>query len=142
MQLMIFNEENHRMLSKNFSSKEFACPCCGYAIVDVELIIFLENLRRCIGKKIKINSGYRCPKQNAIDGGATYSRHLIGCAADITWGAFKTDMHPDSRLHKEYGFPKLTSKNWKALRGLGIGKNFIHVDVDENRGQTLTEWKY
>lgn len=44
--------------------------------------IVLEPLRRRFGV-IRITSGYRCPRLNAIVGGAAASQHLKGEAADI-----------------------------------------------------------
>lgn len=43
----------------------------------------LDPLRRAYGKPIRISSGYRCPKLNAIVGGSPTSDHMTGCAADI-----------------------------------------------------------
>ena len=44
---------------------------------------WLEVLRERAGTPIIINSGYRSPQLNRKIGGAPYSNHLTGCAADI-----------------------------------------------------------
>lgn len=49
----------------------------------------LEPLRRRFGV-IRITSGYRCPKLNAIVGGAETSQHTLGEAADIHVGGRET----------------------------------------------------
>jgi zinc D-Ala-D-Ala carboxypeptidase len=46
----------------------------------------LEPLRRRFGV-LRITSGYRCPKVNALVGGAPTSQHLSGEAADIHTGS-------------------------------------------------------
>ena len=33
-----------------------------------------------------VSSGYRCKQLNALVGGAKYSHHILGCAADIIAG--------------------------------------------------------
>ena len=67
--------------------REFLCPCCGGGAKTVKiseiLVVFLENLRRAWGSAIIVNSGWRCAAHNLKVGGTKYSRHLIGCAADI-----------------------------------------------------------
>jgi len=84
-----------QMLSQHFSLREFVRS--GTAIrhnidntpktIHVERLrslcaAVLEPLRRRFGV-IRVTSGYRCPKLNALVGGATNSQHLSGEAADI-----------------------------------------------------------
>ena len=47
------------------------------------VINVLDPLREAYGKPIKVSSGYRCPRLNAIVGGSSTSDHMKGCAADI-----------------------------------------------------------
>jgi uncharacterized protein YcbK (DUF882 family) len=70
-------------LSEHFSKAEFACPCCGQAVVDPELVRGLEALRNLVDAPIRILSGYRCAAHNAEVGGRPDSQHLTGRAADI-----------------------------------------------------------
>ncbi len=46
----------------------------------------LQPLRDSMGRAIFVNSGYRCPRVNALVGGAKASQHLTGQAADIEAG--------------------------------------------------------
>jgi zinc D-Ala-D-Ala carboxypeptidase len=55
----------------------------------VEMI--LDPLRRCFGKPIVINSGYRCKELNKAVGGVPNSWHQKGNAADI-----KISSQPDA----------------------------------------------
>ena len=43
----------------------------------------LEQVRKCLGKPISINSGFRCKQLNDAVGSKDTSQHMIGCAADI-----------------------------------------------------------
>ncbi len=43
----------------------------------------LEPARKEYGKPIKVSSGYRCARLNALVGGVKGSRHLTGRAADL-----------------------------------------------------------
>lgn len=76
--------EGNMQLTKYFKVKEFACKD-GSPIVFIDdyLYTVLDNLRHKIGKPIIITSGYRTPEWNAKCGGAKYSYHMRGMAADI-----------------------------------------------------------
>ena len=44
----------------------------------------LEQVRRLLGHRLVISSGFRAPALNAAVGGAPSSRHALGLAADFT----------------------------------------------------------
>lgn len=48
----------------------------------------LERVREIVGKPIIVTSGYRSPAVNRAIGGATYSQHMLGQAADIVVPGF------------------------------------------------------
>ena len=75
---------NNMRVSKNFSLKEFQCPCCGRVMLDARLLSFLQTLRNQYGQPIIITSGYRCEIHNIYIGGREDSLHLEGRAADFT----------------------------------------------------------
>lgn len=74
---------------KNFKLSEFKCKCggkycTGYpAVVDRNLIRYLQMMRENRGKSITITSGLRCPTYNKKIGGVSGSSHTKGKAADI-----------------------------------------------------------
>jgi uncharacterized protein YcbK (DUF882 family) len=71
-------------LSDNFNRSEFECSCgCNFDTVDVVLLESLEVIRKHFGQPITITSACRCPKHNALVGGAQRSQHVQGRAADI-----------------------------------------------------------
>ncbi len=117
---------------KHFKKKEFRCPCCnkGEEQMDTWLIWLLEVIRaHCGDKPVIINSGYRCKKHNAEVGGTKESQHLHGEAADIR----VQGLEEYESLAKWLRENILT--DWG---GIGIGKNYIHIDLRE----TKTTWRY
>ena len=45
----------------------------------------LDPLRDAVGAPLRVTSGYRCPRLNALIGGAPASAHMAGRAADLVW---------------------------------------------------------
>lgn len=80
----IMDTQGQLLLGKWFKVKEFACKD-GSPIVFVDEYLYttLDILRNKIGKPVIITSGYRTPGWNAKCGGAKYSYHMRGMAADI-----------------------------------------------------------
>ena len=76
-------------------------------------------LRRITGKPITINSGYRTPSYNTAIGGAKYSQHIEGTAADIV-----IENHTPEEVFK--------LAEYVGFNGRGLYDNFVHVDVRPN----------
>lgn len=108
---------NNFNISKNFKLKEFECKDGSHLVkVDDELLQKLQKLRNRIKKPIIINSGFRTEEWNKKVGGSPRSQHLQGKAVDIrVYGIKTTEL---AKYAEEIGFD-----------GIGIYKNFIHVDV-------------
>lgn len=77
-----------------FKLDEFRCRCCGelpeefQGNVRVLVANVLDQAREKLGRPIRVNSGYRCPKHNAEVGGVANSQHMKGEAADIAPAGF------------------------------------------------------
>jgi hypothetical protein len=52
----------------------------------------LDEVRRLLGHRLRISSGYRCAELNAAVGGAHTSQHCEGLAADFDCPAFGTPL--------------------------------------------------
>ena len=50
----------------------------------------LDQVRRLLGHRLRISSGYRCPALNDAVGGARASQHTLGLAADFECPGFGT----------------------------------------------------
>ena len=59
---------------------------CAYHLLHVLVQQLLDPIREAWGDSIVVSSGYRCKQLNTLVGGAKYSHHILGCAADIIAG--------------------------------------------------------
>lgn len=114
-------------LTDNFSKSEFECKDGSEMPQNVldnikQLSKELQVLRDFTGKPIKINSGYRSPIYNKSVGGAKYSQHLLGKAADIRIEGLSP--------REVYGIIGELIKDGRMRQG-GLGKynSFTHYDI-------------
>ena len=105
---------------RHFKRNEFACEDgTGENEINLKFVFVLDKIRDKVGK-MKITSGYRTPAWNLKIGGVPNSAHTKGLAADI--------LCKDST--KRY---KLISTAIEVgISRIGIGKDFIHLDVDHS----------
>lgn len=115
-------------IPKYFSPSEFRC---GNDIVfdkmDNNVVVLIDKLRRRINKPIIITSSYRTKEHNAKVGGSTNSQHLLGKALDIVC----TDSN--------YRFLVIKEAFRLGFTGIGVGSNFIHLDI---RDKKSVMWTY
>lgn len=84
IQVYSLSKEGYKQLSANFRVREFRCKDGSDPIfVDDALVALLQQIRQHFGKPLTITSGYRTPAHNKACGGAAYSQHLYGRAADF-----------------------------------------------------------
>jgi uncharacterized protein YcbK (DUF882 family) len=112
-------KDGTKQLTKNFKVREFACSDGTDVIfISMDLVEILQKIRDHFGKPVTINSAYRTPAKNTKVGGAKYSQHLYGTAADISISGVS---------------PKTVAEFAETLLpktgGIGIYKTFCHVDV-------------
>ena len=121
MRLQVYSKakEGGKYLSANFRVTEFACKDGSDPVfVSEELVKILQAIREHFGKPVIVSSGYRTPGYNKSVGGATYSQHLYGTAADICISGIKPK---DMADYAETLLPN--------TGGIGIYSWGIHVDV-------------
>ena len=114
-----------------FKESEFKCCSCGLGFADMDFTILsrLDIARGYADVPFKITSSIRCKSHNQEVGGKETSSHLDGLAADI--------------------FCITSYMRYRILHGLmkagfnrfGIGKDFIHVDIDVDKPKELI-WTY
>lgn len=113
------SKDGTKYLAKNFKVKEFACQDgTDPVFVSQELVEVLQKIRTHFGKPVVINSGYRTVSHNKKVGGATYSQHQYGMAADIQVSGVSPK---DVAAYAETLLPN--------TGGIGIYSTFTHVDV-------------
>lgn len=112
-------KDGAKKITANFKVREFACADGTDVIfVSEKLVEVLQKIRDHFGKAVTINSGYRTPAHNKKVGGAAYSQHLYGTAADITVKGVKPK---DVAAYAETLLPN--------TGGIGIYSTFTHIDV-------------
>jgi uncharacterized protein YcbK (DUF882 family) len=118
------------LVAPNFTVKEMRCPCgCELVDMDVHFMDKLQELRDILKQPVRVLSGYRCINHNEKVGGVKNSRHLIGIAADVsTWGMSSEGIYRLLRESLNLGFT-----------GIGVGKNYIHLDNRKSKGKM---WVY
>lgn len=98
----------------------------------------LDPARERYGRKVKVNSGYRCVELNNVIHGATGSQHLRGEAADLTTEAGPQGNLELARIIVALGrFDQLILEN---VPGTNLLPSWIHVSWKRsggNRGQIL-----
>lgn len=103
----------------NFKVSEFACKDGSDEIkIDSKLVIMLQQIRDHFKKPVVINSGYRTVAYNKKIGGAKYSQHIYGKAADITIQG----VNP-------LAIAQYAETDCKYLRGIGLYTWGDHVDT-------------
>ena len=77
-------KDGNALLSRSFRVREFACRDGSDPLfVDSALVQLLQDIRDHFGAPVVITSGYRTAAHNRAVGGAVYSQHQYGRAADI-----------------------------------------------------------
>ena len=114
-----------------FKMSEFDSPDevgSGYKM-NRDFLIKLDSARGIAGIPFKINSGYRTEKRNDLIGGRVGSSHLKGLAVDIGYkGSRQRYLIIQSLMHV-------------GINRIGIGKTFIHCDVDNLKDPDVI-WLY
>lgn len=111
--------DGNRALSANFKAREFACADgTDTVFVSPALVEVLQSIRDHFGKPVSIHSGYRTEAHNKKVGGAAYSQHKYGTAADISIaGVAPLEV-------ARYAQTLLPQSG-----GVGLYQTFTHVDV-------------
>ncbi len=115
-----------KYLTRNFTSRELACPCCGECRMDLEFLTRLQVWRDLLGVPVSLASGYRCHLHNKAVGGSTRSMHPQGKAVDPI-------IIPSLR------FRMIELAHKLEFSGIGLGKSKMHIDTSPVRNRS---WGY
>ena len=116
---------------KFFKHYEFDSPDVKNSglLMDINFVRGLDLASLHAGIPFIIRSGYRTKAHNKIVGGVANSSHLKGVAVDI------------SCLNSEQRYIIVKSLLMVGFNRIGIGKNFVHVDLDQDKPQNVI-WHY
>jgi zinc D-Ala-D-Ala carboxypeptidase len=110
--------------------KIFRCRCgCGYLSISPLLVTMLEDAFSILEYTPTITSGCRCETYNEKVGGVAGSSHTTGRAVDI-------GIHSDAER-----FTVMKALCDVGFNRLGLGKSFIHADIDPNKNSNRI-WVY
>lgn len=84
----------------------------------------LDKIREAFGHPIGVSSWNRPPAVNRSVGGARYSQHIYGGAADIYPLAGKSIQD----------FQAWLDEHWYGALGYGARKGFVHLDIRNGKG--------
>lgn len=112
-------------ISKNFRVREFRCQDGSDVVfIESDLVDILQKIRDHFGKAVTITSAFRTASHNKKVGGATYSQHLYGTAADIKVSGVTASAVAD--------FAETLMPN---TGGIGRYSTFTHVDVRSTKSR-------
>ena len=112
---------------KYFNKNEFS----DYDKMDKKFLQWLDKLREAYGRPIRINSSYRDPSHNSSVGGVSGSAHTkVPCKA--------VDIHCGSSRDR---FLLVSLALGMGCERIGIGENFVHLDLEESKPQRVM-WDY
>ena len=100
-----------------FTDTELSCNLCGKLIIDPIFRKKLNDARNRADLPFVITSGYWCPTHNQ-EIGSTSTNHTTGKAADILC------------RNAQHRFIIAKSLLNAGMLGIGIGKTFIHCDIN------------
>ena len=114
-----------------FNYEEFDSPDIQGSgqLMDSTILEMLDRARELFNKPMHINSGYRTVRHNASVGGKNKSSHLKGLAVDIACNN-SVDRFRLYDVLRTVGFNRI-----------GVGKTFIHVDIDKEKSPNVY-WVY
>lgn len=118
-------KDGNTKLSRNFRVKEFGCKDGSDPVfVDTYLVEVLQQLRDHYDEAVIVVSGYRTPSYNKKCGGATYSQHLYGKAADVKISG----VTPEE-------VARFVETILKDKGGIGIYSTFTHIDTRSTKSR-------
>ena len=126
--------DSARQLSPSFKVREFGCKGSDVVLLDEELVVLLQCIREHFGKPLHITSGYRTAAHNRAVGGAVYSQHQYGRAADIRVSGVPVEQlaaYAETLLPGRGGIGRYPKDAAHPKRRTG----WVHIDTRANKSR-------
>lgn len=119
-----------------FSPEEFerCVPSCSIEDMSDDFLYFLDRVRGICGFPIILNSAFRSADYEFSRGRDGTSSHTKGIAADIRC----TDSLKRAKIIYAVCSLSYIIRNYPIR--IGIGKSFLHIDIDADKPQCI--WLY
>lgn len=113
--------------SKYFSPREFELcnPPCSIDDMQQSFLDTLDRIRDMAGIPLVLNCAFRSVDYDLAKGRSGESAHCVGLAVDIRCS---------TSVNR---FKILKAAITCGIRRIGIGKNFIHLDIDKTLPQNV-----
>ena len=125
-------KDGAKQLSPAFRVREFRCrDGTDTILIDEGLVVLLQCIREHFGAPVVITSGYRTAAHNKAVGGAPYSQHCYGRAADIRVAGVPVEQlaaYAESLMPGWGGVGRYPVKAGRA-------KGWVHVDTRPNKSR-------
>ena len=128
------SRDSTRQLSPSFRVREFGCKGSDVVLLDEELVVLLQCIREHFGKPLHITSGYRTAAHNRAVGGAVYSQHQYGRAADIRVPGVPVEQlaaYAETLLPARGGIGRYPKDAKHSTRKTG----WVHIDTRANKSR-------
>ena len=116
---------------KWFSEIEFrrCVPACHMADMDAAFLAKMDEVREVAGIPLVLNSAFRTQAWERAHGRSGTSSHCKGLAVDIRCNTYANRW----RI--------VTAAIFCGIRRIGIGKTYVHLDIDTSKQQGVI-WDY
>ncbi|WP_343561707.1 D-Ala-D-Ala carboxypeptidase family metallohydrolase [Kiloniella sp. b19] len=116
-------------LYPDFSREEFVCSCgCNRAEMQPAFLERLQALRNRVGP-LKVTSGFRCEQHPVEARKSKPGAHAFGLAADV-------------RAMQAGRYAVVLAAFDQEFRGIGVARNFVHLDVGHPHQARPALWSY
>ena len=106
-------------------------PGSGKEFMNPNLLMVLDNMRHRADIPFKITSGYRSQEHNdKLKNSSKNSSHIKGLAVDVS----ATDSGSKFKI--------IEAALFLGIQRIGVGSNFIHIDIDDKDKPAKVCWIY
>ena len=119
---MARNDDLKKLSEVNLKS---AVPSCGLESLSSKLVDMLILAQKMAGFQFTVTSAYRSQAYERSKGRRGTSSHCRGLAVDV------------SAIDSHTRFKIIAAALWSGFPRIGVGKRFLHLDIDESKAHPI-----